>query len=690
MELRHTALAAITAIFLIAVSPAVAQLVASRIDTPLGPNGPRLGRFSDRTLVLAIEMDRDTARIVAYTVKQRPFVRDLAQVDASLYVPGRPVQIEVVLLGPGGQRYTQRVEAGPLCLSHDGGTEPHVEGDTVYLHRDSFVVEVPELAGFDRVEVAFHEEDAASRSRRVLGSERFDRARFQAAAGSLAYDDLAFADPDATDWPAVPTSSTLTWPEDYGDSDIYQTYGEPSEGAQRINIVIVPDGYTYAEKSVMEGHADAMVQWFRGKTPHVEHDPFMNYTLVYAYSLESGTDQCDCDIVVDTAMGTRFLEPNPQCGHSDNRCLYYGGGCDTSGSANISAAELRAPFHDETIVMVNTPRYGGCGGSRAVYSAGDSAAVEVAVHELGHSLAGLADEYAYNPACGGGGGGINTSSNPLTGAWPEWIDDLGAPWEGAQYFQQCIYRPLPDCEMRSLNQPFCPVCNQRWSLLTFGHPRVAATAPVSSSTPPSGQPLEIYAGVATDFAVETRLSAGASVTNGYSWWVSRPGFPPSLLSNAGPSYTLTVPATGLYTLSVDVVADTNFVKPEKYGANSDNVTWEIDAVHLNRPDEISPPGAADPLLFTDKQTLEWEDGASKRAFEYNVYVGELSALAGGSYGGCELAGVEEHQGVTLPSAAEPPPGVCWTYLVTGDNPTHEGTMGADSAGGQRANTTPCD
>ena len=100
--------------------------------------------------------------------------------------------------------------------------------------------------------------------------------------------------------------------------------------------------------------------------------------------------------------------------------------------ANLTAAELRAPYRDETIVMVNTTRYGGCGGSRAVYSAGNSAATELAVHEVGHSLGGLADEYAYTDACGSTAGEINTSLNPDEGAWHEWIGDLGAPVEGGR------------------------------------------------------------------------------------------------------------------------------------------------------------------------------------------------------------------------------------------------------------------
>ena len=51
------------------------------------------------------------------------------------------------------------------------------------------------------------------------------------------------------------------------------------------------------------------------------------------------------------------------------------------------------PNVDELVMLVNDPRYGGSGGSVAVASA---SAPEIALHELGHSFAGLADEYVDN------------------------------------------------------------------------------------------------------------------------------------------------------------------------------------------------------------------------------------------------------------------------------------------------------
>ena len=557
-------------------SAVAAELAAQAVLAPVGGNGPRRARFSERSLSVGLSVHRDGAELLSYTVKDAPFDRTENVAAPLTYSYGRPVRLELVLHGPGGQRFTERVDVGPLCLSHPRGTPPHIEGDTILLHEDSVLVQLPEVPGLDRVDVSFHEEDSVGRpQRRALGMAKLDRAHFWGAGGEESYEELAFADPTDPTVPAALTTAQLLWPEDFADPDIYRVYGDESEAAQRINITLVPDGYTYADKALMEQHADQVVAHFRGKTPYAEHDNLINYNLVYAYSVGSGTDQCDCGTVVDNAMGTRFPDAGGACGSSQNRCLYYGSGCDTYVSGNLVAAEQRAPLHDKSLVMVNTTRYGGCGGSRAVYSAGNSSANEVAVHELGHSLAGLADEYTSNTGCGGSGGEVNTSTNAVDGAWPEWIADIGAPREGARYYTQCIYRPLNNCEMRALNQPFCPVCNQRWSLVLFGHSRTNPTAPIASASPAS--PVAVNAGVSTNFSVGTRLASGPSITNSIEWSVQGPGDPsPTVVATGVQQYSHSFSTSGEHTVRCTVIADTNFVKPSKVGSNVDTAVWTVD------------------------------------------------------------------------------------------------------------------
>jgi hypothetical protein len=216
-----------------------------------------------RTLVVGLDIDRGEARLVAYTVKDRPFRGSTEPLPEPRPADELgPLQIEVQLLGPAGVVHTERREIAGLCLSHPGDSAPHVAGDTIRLHRDTWVVELPEHAGADRVEVAFHERDPHGVSRRSLGAQHLDRAHFVSAGGPLGYADLRFAagaaeGGDAAPW--APAAAQVLWPEDFGESESYQIFGQAAEGAQRINVVLVPDGYTHAEKSVMEAHAASMV-----------------------------------------------------------------------------------------------------------------------------------------------------------------------------------------------------------------------------------------------------------------------------------------------------------------------------------------------------------------------------------------------------------------------------------------------
>ncbi|HKQ61984.1 MAG TPA: M64 family metallopeptidase [Candidatus Polarisedimenticolaceae bacterium] len=634
---------------------------------------------SPRTLVVGVELDRDAMRLVGYTVKPRPFLDPPAE-EPRAWSDAPSARIEVTLSGPVGQRYVRSVEIAGLCLDHGPLEPPHVAGDTIRLHRETLLVELPELEGADRVELAYHARERDRLSRRSLGTASLDRGHFTAAGGSARWEDLRLGRLEGGDAPAPSASGAVLWPEQFGDPDIYTIYGNPAEGNRRINVVLVPDGYTYAQKSLMQSHAAALVAYFRSKTPYKEHDPFINYTLVYAYSGQSGTDQCDCSIVVNTAMGTRFPADGDPCGGSANRCLYYGSGCDSSSTPNIVAAELRAPVRDTTIVMVNTSRYGGCGGARAVYAAANGSANEIAVHELGHSLAGLADEYGGSPSCGISAGEVNTSSNGAQGAWSEWIPDLGLPRAGAQYYEQCLYRPRDNCDMRELFQPFCPVCNQRWSLVFYGHPRVQATAPIASVAPAS--PVSAYVGVPVSFSVQTRLASGPGMTHAYSWTIQRQDDPtPVEVSTAGPTLDWVFGEPESVIVSCTVTADTNFVKPSRNGANQDGAGWFVDVAPLAAPTEVFA------LTFADGQTLAWEDAAPPdQGWRYNLYRGTLAALPLGDYGSCFQSGLEQPGSV---DAAVPPAGAGWTYLVTARNPAGEGPLGASSTGAPRPNGAPC-
>src|SRR5262245_53970465 len=91
---------------LLAHPPAVAAA-----DPPALPSaaedatGEPVARLSKRTLTLAIAVDRDSARLLSYTLKDRPFVRPLPGASPETDLAKNPASIELILLGPDGARY---------------------------------------------------------------------------------------------------------------------------------------------------------------------------------------------------------------------------------------------------------------------------------------------------------------------------------------------------------------------------------------------------------------------------------------------------------------------------------------------------------------------------------------------------------------------------------------------------------
>ena len=66
--------------------------------------------------------------------------------------------------------------------------------------------------------------------------------------------------------------------------------------------------------------------------------------------------------------------------------------CNTTTALQTAAAQV--PEFTVAVVVVNSPIYGGSGGGAATYSLA-SGAMDIAIHEMGHTVFGFADEYPY-------------------------------------------------------------------------------------------------------------------------------------------------------------------------------------------------------------------------------------------------------------------------------------------------------
>ncbi|GLZ30692.1 hypothetical protein Lesp02_28810 [Lentzea sp. NBRC 105346] len=222
----------------------------------------------------------------------------------------------------------------------------------------------------------------------------------------------------------------------------------------RFDLVFVGDGYTADDLEAFS--ADVRSKW--AELSAVE--PFRTYAYgfnvwqVNVVSPESGVDN-DPTLGIDrvTALDMGFWCQGRD--RNTERLL-----CVNETKAKEFAA--LAPGADQVIALGHTTKYGGAGGSVATAAGGNASAGQIAVHELGHSIGHLADEYdyPYNQYTGGEPGEVNVTKDPNGAKWSQYLGQespdggvVGA-FEGGRYYKLGIYRPTSNSIMRTLGREF--------------------------------------------------------------------------------------------------------------------------------------------------------------------------------------------------------------------------------------------
>tara|TARA_R110002020_G_scaffold367683_3_gene579543 strand:- start:3981 stop:5834 length:1854 start_codon:yes stop_codon:yes gene_type:complete len=238
----------------------------------------------------------------------------------------------------------------------------------------------------------------------------------------------------------------------------------------RIDIVILGDGYTSSQLvSDFTTHARSLVDYlFAGGAatePYGRYASYFNVHLIDIASVQSGADNPGGNLTVDTALdATYFFDGTTE------RLLYID---DSKADAAVAAALQGTGIDvDMRFASVNDTKYGGGGGKYAVYAGGNANALDVAVHEVAHSYAKLADEYGGNPGVFTGAEpvGVNITKDASGAKWQQWLgyDQPGigtiAAYQGGGYFDQGIYRPSDSSKMRDLGRPFDAISREQFIL----------------------------------------------------------------------------------------------------------------------------------------------------------------------------------------------------------------------------------
>jgi hypothetical protein len=403
-------------------------------------------------------------RLVELTSALQP-VSD-AQLVGFLAQPSRNIERIIVALRAqdGKTVYQNLVEIHPWLRGEFQGASAGdpIDGHIIPAEKSAFVVRMPSIAGTTLV----------LKDARMATLAEFDLRRLAAETPRIQIDRSRLFASQATGGPA----------------------------SNRVDFLVMGDGYTSAETSKFSTDASNLMAQFFNISPYSEYQNYYNIHILFSASNQSGADHPaynpSCGYNDPTCCGDTTMNSDPLRGQMvdtafDSRyCAYFIHRLIVSNYSKVLAAAAAVPDWDTIMLIVNDTTYGGSGGQIATIST-NSYATQIAQHEFGHSFIDLADEYAAPypgyPPCSDLSGTHPCEANvtDVTARaqikWYPWILDstpiptpndnayhgLVGLFQGARYRTSGMYRSGYICMMQSLGAPFCQVPSQAYVLKLY-------------------------------------------------------------------------------------------------------------------------------------------------------------------------------------------------------------------------------
>lgn len=229
---------------------------------------------------------------------------------------------------------------------------------------------------------------------------------------------------------------------------------------QCIDVAIIAEGYTAAEKDLFYADAAAAVDAILSHEPFGSRKEAFNFLAIAPESADSGVSVPRDSIWKQTPIGSNF------------DTFYIQRYLTTDHIFDLHDILCGLPY-EHIIILANTDVYGGGGiyNSYTLTTAHHPKFRPVVVHEFGHSFGALADEYDYNsydtpyylPTVEPWEQNITTKFD-FASKWEDMIEAgvLGVGLqEGAGYQSEGVWRACLDCRMRTNDAAdFCPVCQR--------------------------------------------------------------------------------------------------------------------------------------------------------------------------------------------------------------------------------------
>jgi hypothetical protein len=348
--------------------------------------------------------------------------------------------------------------------------------------------------------------------------------------------------------------------------------------ARRLNIVFLSEGYTTNDLSYFPTDAQVMLDRILSSPPMHNYSNYFNAFAIAVPSNQSGSDHyTPTTVLVDTYFNSRYDSSGIQ------RLITI----DSLGRsrANSLLAQF-VPEYDLVAIVVNDTQYGGSGGSILISSI-NSFSAEIATHEMGHTFAGLGDEYSDAGSTPSEKPNATTQTNLASIKWKLWIpSDMPIPtpddptyydivglFRGAMYSMD-YFRPKHDCKMRTLDVPFCEVCSE--TLIKSVYNKVGM---IEVFSPANNGTIPLTNGLTKIFSVTNLIPSTHSLL--VQWFTNNvpvPGATSTVFSINGFELQPGV----LNPIRVDVRDPTTLVRSAPTNMMKNSITWQTGFV-LNQP-----------------------------------------------------------------------------------------------------------
>lgn len=341
------------------------------------------------------------------------------------------------------------------------------------------------------------------------------------------------------------------------------------ERPNRINLVYLSDGYQSSELNTFKTNATDFNNAIFAQTPFQEYKNFFNSFIIKVPSNQSAAKHPGNATDESSSGGQPIINPDNYFQSTFDYGLIHRLLVPQNNAAVYNVLASNLPDYDQGFVIVNSTYYGGSGGSFATGSINVNSK-EVALHEIGHSFAGLADEYWAGTIYARETYNMTQDNNPATNRWKGWIgfNGVGIYPYGTVAPQNAWYRPHQTCKMQFLNYPFCAVCSQRIV------DRIHELVNMVDTYSPSTTSFSLTNTNNVDFSITNILSIPSTMT--INWYLNGSSTPfATNVDNVSIPYSDFV--SGANTVKAEVIDNTSFSKTYLPAAGYINsIAWNVD------------------------------------------------------------------------------------------------------------------